>query len=49
MLGEDNRQAGELRQAVHDGDRASVDRLLGDLANRNSAENELFNRLGGDC
>jgi hypothetical protein len=49
MLGEDNRQAGELRKAVHDRDRAAVDRLLRDLASRNSAENELFNRLGGDC
>jgi hypothetical protein len=49
MVGEDNRQAGELRQAVHDRDRAAVDRLLGDLANRNGAENELFNRLGGEC
>jgi hypothetical protein len=49
MLGEDNRQAGELRKAVHDRDRAAGDRLLRDLASRNSAENELFNRLGGDC
>jgi hypothetical protein len=49
MMGEDNRQAGELRKAVHDRDRAAVDRLLRDLAYRNSAENELFNSLGGDC
>jgi hypothetical protein len=37
------------QQAVHRGDRTAVKRLFAEFGERTAEENELLNRLGGDC